>query len=72
MAPDKKAELKALLIKAGIDYGQIAQRCNVARTTVRVVVNGHQASRPIRRALAEAVGRPVTYFWPEEASPEHA
>ena len=46
-------QLKALLIRKGVKQTMIAKRANVARSTVSVVLGGHQQSLPVKRATAE-------------------
>ena len=46
-------QLKALLIRQGIKQTMIAKEARVARSTVSVVLGGHQQSLPVKRATAK-------------------
>lgn len=45
-------EIKAQLVRNGIKIKDVAAEANVARSTVSVVLNGHQNSRPIKETIA--------------------
>jgi DNA-binding XRE family transcriptional regulator len=59
-------ELKLLMLKQHITYGDIARKLGVSRKTVCVVACGFERSERIQAALAEAVGKSVQELWPEK------
>ncbi len=59
-------KIKIELLKAGITGAAIARRLGVDRSAVSHTIAGRKRSARIRRAIAEAVGQPVSELWPEE------
>lgn len=57
-------EIKALIVLKGTSISDIARQARVSRQWVSMVVNGHKKSKRIRKAIAQAVGKPVEELWP--------
>jgi predicted transcriptional regulator len=60
-----KNKIKAMLIERGIKHKDIAERLGVTRACVSLIVNGHQNSKRVRRAIAEALGVELADLWPQ-------
>ena len=58
--------LRGLLVQAGVEQKEIAEKCQVSRFTVRNVLLGISPNQDVRKAIAEAVGKPVWKLWPDE------
>lgn len=57
-------EIKALMILKGITSVDIARKTGVSATWISLVLNGRKPSKRIRKAIAQAVGKPVEELWP--------
>lgn len=58
-------EIKALMMLKKVTSASIAKKENVSRTWVSLVLTGRRNSPRIRKAIATAVGWPVTKLWPD-------
>lgn len=59
-----------MLIGRGIKQKDIAKTLGVTRSCISIVINGHQQSRRVKQAVANALGAKVTDLWPEEKTPK--
>lgn len=64
LAPSAQKNVKGLLVLAGIKQIELARRLRVSRSFVSEVVAGKKRTVRIRRAIARALGVPVSVLWP--------
>jgi transcriptional regulator with XRE-family HTH domain len=62
----KKRYIRSLLILQGIEIADIAADVGVTPTMVGNTIAGKRKSIRVRKAVAEALGVPITDLWPEE------
>jgi lambda repressor-like predicted transcriptional regulator len=66
-------EIKAELVRRGIKQKDVIPLVKSEKTdivklkTVNIVINGHQRSRPIQRAVADLLGIPYEEIWGKAA-----
>ncbi len=58
-------DIKIELMRSNITQAEIARRCKVSRSQVHRVVHNQCVSDPVRRIVAQAIGKPVVDVWPE-------
>ncbi len=58
-------EIRAELVRRGITVTSIARREAVSQPYISQHLNGARHSFRIRRAIAEAIGRPLHEIWPD-------
>ena len=66
MVSEKGFHIRAALLEKGITLRSIAKKLNVSPAHVSQVVHGKYASKRLRKAIAEAIGVPVTSIWPDQ------
>ena len=59
-------EIKVLMILLGVTQTSIAKKVRVTLPAVHAVINGLRKNPKIRRAIADAIGRPVEHIWPPD------
>lgn len=59
-------EIKSLMVILGIKQTDLAKKARVKRASINMVIAGKRKSTRLRRLIAQAVGKKVTYYWPEE------
>jgi lambda repressor-like predicted transcriptional regulator len=57
-------ELKIVMQRKGVTQKEIADRLNVSRQAVNLVVNHNSTSHRIREAIAEAIDIDLKRIWP--------
>jgi len=59
-------KIRAKMVEMGITNVSIAKKLNVRPVTVSVVLNGHEKSERIQKAIAEELGSTIEDLWPPE------
>lgn len=59
-------EIKGAMMMRGITQAEIAKVYCCGQTRVSNVVNGRSANLQIRRAIADAIEKPITEIFPDE------
>lgn len=57
-------EIKAALMVAGVSGREMAKRLGVTDQAVSNVIYGRTTSMRVRKAIAEALSKPVNALWP--------
>ena len=58
---------RAMLVERGIKHKDIAEALDLSRTTVSVVINGHQKSERVQRYIAQLLGEDYNSLWSKAA-----
>lgn len=58
-------KIRALLLMKDITCASLARELGVSRTWISLVVNGHQKSSRIRKAIAHRLGKNIKELWPD-------
>ncbi len=58
-------KIKSLMVILGIKQSDLAKEASVKRASISMVIAGKRKSTRLRRMIARAVGKDVTYYWPE-------
>ena len=62
-------QIKADLAGYGLNLKDISERVGVRQQATSMVLNGHQRSRRIEAAIAEALGKPLHIVFPDRYQP---
>lgn len=62
----KPAFIKAHLAEAGWSLAEIADELGVSPSAVSRVISGERQSRRIAKAVARAIGKPVSEIWTDK------
>ena len=65
-----KRKIKAMMIERGIKQKDIAHALGVTPACISIVLNGHQNSKRVKTAIADALLVRVEDLWPEEKRSE--
>jgi lambda repressor-like predicted transcriptional regulator len=62
--PDNATKIKIRLLEKGITGAEIARRVGVTRVAIYLTISGEVKSQRLRKAIADALGVPVSELWP--------
>jgi len=58
-------EIRIKMWRAGVTAAQIAEKLHVTAAFVHQVITGERQTEYVRKAIAEALSKPVEKLWPE-------
>ncbi|MGV0961836.1 MAG: helix-turn-helix domain-containing protein [Limnohabitans sp.] len=65
----KGHEITYLIKQSGHTVTQIAKYIGIKQPTVTQVIYGIRATPKVRKAIADAIGKPVSEIWPDNKTP---
>lgn len=69
LSPEERIsrEIKSQMIIRGIKQTDLAKKAKVHRAVINMVIAGKRKNPRLRRLVAQAIGKDVTFYWPDTA-----